>query len=60
MLEAPAIAIIPSVERSQRIKNTPAISLKGEGSAPISQRITPKIRKSRRVIVLPAIAKSGI
>lgn len=60
ILEAPAIAIIPRVESSHKIKNMPAISLKGEGSAPISHKTTANKRKSQRDIVLPEKVKSGV
>jgi len=59
MLALPAIARIPRTDRSQRIKKIPAISRNGEGSAPISQRITAKIITSQSVILLPARTRRG-
>jgi hypothetical protein len=60
MLALPAIAKIPNTDRIQRIKNTPAISRNGEGSIPISQRITPKMIRSHKVILRPASAIRGV
>ncbi len=54
----PEMAKIPSVARTQMIRSTPAICLKGEGSTPIAQQITAKIRMFQRVIDCPLITKS--
>lgn len=60
MLALPAIARIPKTESTQRMKNTPAISRKGEGRIPISQRITPKIKRSHKVMTFAFKLKSGM
>ena len=49
MLASPAIARMPSTERTQRSSSTEAIARSGEGKMPIAQEITARIRISHKV-----------
>lgn len=59
ILESPAIAITPSVERTQIIRSTIPSCLRGFGKAPIAQRITANIKRSQSLMSWPFIAKRG-
>lgn len=57
MLLKPVIAIIPRIERIQRIKIMDAIIWNGCGSILISQRTSPNVRRLKSVIGWPKNVK---
>lgn len=58
--ESPAIAKMPRIDKTQRIKRIDAISLNGDGRSPTIQVITIRARISSNVTVCPLSVKNEI